>query len=161
MNSVDTKNGANGQPTASGMSLDDVLFTLFRHKWLIVGSVCLGLVGVVAVRMVKPPLYVSKVKLMLHYVTEATKEVSSPREEGQGMRTETVAQDILSTETEIIKSLDVSNVVNVIGAEKILAKFGGGNDPMAAAGIIVGGIEVENPPRTAIITVSFKHRDPD
>src|SRR5213593_816069 len=108
MNSVDNKNTANGQPAASGMSLDDVLFTLFRHKWLIVGSVCLGLVGIVAVRVVKPPLYVSKAKLMVHYVTEATKEVSSPREEGQGTHTETVAQDILSTETEIIKSLDIA-----------------------------------------------------
>src|SRR5438034_11641558 len=125
MNSADQKHSANGQPPASGMSLDDVLFTLFRHKWLILGSVCLGIVGVAAVRVVKPPPYISKAKLMVHYVTEATKEVSSPHEEGQGTRTETVAQDILSSETEIIKSLDVAtNVADVFGPEKILAKLG-------------------------------------
>src|SRR5262249_19146769 len=38
--------------------------------------------------------------------------------------------------------------------------FGGGTNRLAAAGVIGSGIEVENPPRTAILTVSFKHRDP-
>src|SRR5439155_20851140 len=49
----------------------------------------------------------------------------------------------------------------ILGPERILAKFGGGKDLLAAAGVIGVGIEVENPPRTAILTVSFKHRDPN
>jgi len=47
---------------------DDAIYTLFRHKWLIPDFVVLGLVGAVAVRLVRPPLYVSKAKLMVHYV---------------------------------------------------------------------------------------------
>src|SRR6267142_1906977 len=105
MNPADNKNIGNGQPTGSGMSLDDVLYTLFRHKWLIVGSFCLGIVGILAVRVEKPPLYVSKVKLMVHYVLETTKDTPS-NAEGQATRTETVAQDVISTETEVIRSLD-------------------------------------------------------
>src|SRR3989449_5107658 len=110
MNSVDTKNTANGQPAASGMSLDDVLFTLFRHKWLIVGSICLGIVGVVAIRVLRPPLFISYAELMVHYVLETTKDAASANQD-QGTRTDTVAQDILSSESKIIKSLDVATNV--------------------------------------------------
>src|SRR5438445_5161960 len=117
MNPAEQKHSVNGQPAHSGMSLDDVLFTLFRHKWLLISSVCLGIVGIVGVRIMRPPLYVSQAKLMVHYVTEATKEVNSPRgEEGQGTRTETVAQDVLSSETEVIKSLDIAtNLAEILG----------------------------------------------
>src|SRR4051794_23085506 len=123
MTPTEQKNGVNGHAPASGMSIDDVMYTLFRHKWLIVGSMCLGLVGVVAVRIVKPPLFVSKAKLMVHYIQEATKEVvASGHDEGQqGTRIENVAQDILSSESEIIKSSDVAKkVADAFGPEKIL-----------------------------------------
>ena len=53
------------------MSLDDILFTLFRHKWLILCFVLLAIVGAVAVRVVRPPVYVSKAKLMVHYVVDS------------------------------------------------------------------------------------------
>src|SRR5436305_8990872 len=116
MTPTDNKNEVNGHAPASGMSIDDVMYTLFRHKWLILGSMCLGLVGVVAVRLVKPPLFVSKAKLMVHYIQEATKEVASTHEEGQSTRIENVAQDVLSSESEIIKSTDVAkNVANAFG----------------------------------------------
>jgi len=163
MTPAENKNGVNGHAPASGMSIDDVMFTLFRHKWLILGSVCLGLVGVVAVRVVKPPLFVSKSKLMVHYVQEATKEAASTHEEGQqGTVTEKVGQDILSSETEIIKSLDVAkDVADAFGPEKILAKLGGGTNSLAAAGVISSGVEVENPRGTSILIISFKHRDPE
>ena len=32
------------------MGLDDVLYTVFRHKWLILGFLCLGVLGAAAVR---------------------------------------------------------------------------------------------------------------
>src|SRR5207302_6741706 len=42
----------------------------------------------------------------------------------------------------------------------LLAKVGGGNSLMAAAGVIGSGILVE-PPRTSILTISFQHPDKD
>jgi len=49
--------------------LDDVLFTLFRHKWLILAFVCLGVVALGRAFSAAPP-YVSYAKLMVHYVVE-------------------------------------------------------------------------------------------
>ena len=71
------------------------------------------------------------------------------------------APTIINSEIEILTSLDVATqVVATVGAERILAKKGGGSDPMAAAGVVCSGIEVE-PPKGSIITVSFKHPDAD
>src|SRR6266446_344055 len=161
MNSVDNKNSANGQPPASGMSLDDVMFTLFRHKWLILGFVCLGAVGTVAVRFLRPPPYVSYAKLMVHYVVE-TRTPGPDGAEGRIVAPDSGGQAVISSEVEILKSLDVAtNVAASVGPERILAKKGGGNNLMWAAGVVLNGIEVEVPPRTSILTVSFKDRDRD
>jgi uncharacterized protein involved in exopolysaccharide biosynthesis len=68
MNSANPRHAANGQNAPAGFSADDAVYTLFRHKWLILAFVGLGLAGAVAVRFVRPPLYVSKAKRMVHYV---------------------------------------------------------------------------------------------
>jgi uncharacterized protein involved in exopolysaccharide biosynthesis/Mrp family chromosome partitioning ATPase len=52
-----------------------------------------------------------------------------------------------------------ARVADTIGPAKILAKKGGGTDRMAAAGVICSGIEVD-PPKSSILTISFKHPDP-
>src|SRR5262245_11582568 len=155
MNPADQKNGTNGQ-SPTGMGIDDVLFTLFRHKWLILAFVCLGAVATVVVRFVRPPRYVSYAKLMVHYITE-TRAPSPDGPEGRILWPESGNQAALSSEIEILKSLDVAtNVAASVGPEKILAKSGGGHNLMWAAGVILSGIEVEIPQRTSILTVSFK-----
>lgn len=148
-------------PRAAGMNLDDMLFTLFRHKTLILAFVGLGLIGVLAVRLVRPPLYVSKAKLMVHYVLDSRGASAANPAEAQNVRpVDFNAETVIRSQIDILTSLDVAKqVVAKIGAEKILAKKGGGNDPLAAAGVICSGIDVD-PPRGAILTVSFKHPDP-
>ena len=47
------------------MLLDDVLYTLFRHKWLIVGCTCLGLCAAAGVRVLRPAPYTSTAKVMV------------------------------------------------------------------------------------------------
>ena len=54
----------------------------------------------------------------------------------------------------------LQRVADTIGPAKILAKKGGGTNRMAAAGVICSGIEVD-PPKSSILTISFKHPDPD
>jgi len=141
--------------------MDDAVFTVFRHKWLILAFVCLGLVGAVAVCFLRPPPYVSKAKLMVHYVlntrdiTSATPDSAHPQPVDYG------AQSILNAEVEILTSLDVAErVASTIGPAKILAKKGGGTNLMAAAGVVCSGIEVD-PPKSSILTISFKHPDCD
>jgi uncharacterized protein involved in exopolysaccharide biosynthesis/Mrp family chromosome partitioning ATPase len=153
---------AGGQPPSSGLNLDDIYFTLFRHKWLILSFTCLGILGAIAVRVLRPPPYVSKAELMVLYVNDVKPGLMASNQDETFMPTDPGGQAILDTEAKILESLDVAtNVATVFGPEKILAKFGGGSNLMAAAGVVASGIEVEIPPRTSILKVSFKHRDPD
>ena len=76
MNPANPSQAANGHHSPAGFTADDAIFTLFRHKWLILAFVCLGVAGAVAVRFVKPPLYVSKAKLMVNYVLN-TRELTT------------------------------------------------------------------------------------
>jgi uncharacterized protein involved in exopolysaccharide biosynthesis/Mrp family chromosome partitioning ATPase len=152
----------NGQPAASALSLDDIYFTLFRHKWLILAFVCLGFLGVGAVRLLRPPPYVSKAKLMVLYVNDIKPGNTASNQDEQFMPIDPGGEAVLNSEIEIIKSIDVAErVVDQVGAPKILAKLGGGADRNAAISVVASGIDVEVPPRTTILSVSFKHRDPD
>jgi polysaccharide biosynthesis transport protein len=161
MNPANPSQAANGHHAQAGFNLDDAVFTLFRHKWLILGFVCLGVAGAIGARLVRPPLYVSKAKLMVHYVLDS-REATSSNPEGQRVQTlDAGAQNIINDEIEILTSRDVAvRVADIIGPEKILAKFGGGTNRMAAASVICAGIEVD-PPKSSILTISFKHPDAD
>ena len=151
----------NGHPAPPGMGLDDVLFTVFRHKWIVLGFTVLGIIGAVVVRIVRPPVFVSSAKLMVHYVVDSRGAVDPKDPDAQSVhQVGGNADAIISSEIEILTSLDVATqVVAMVGPEKILAKKGGGKDPLAAAGVIGSGIEVAQP-KSSVITVSFKHPDP-
>lgn len=158
MNSGNHSGDGGEPPAASGLGVDDVFWTLFRHKWLILTFVCLGVVAAVVVRFVKPPLYESKAKLNVPYVVD-TKAVNTANPETQIISTGSGGLSVIESEIEILKSLDVcERVADSVGPEKVLAKKGGGSDHMAAAGVIASGIVVD-PPRNATITVTFQHPD--
>jgi len=160
MNPTNHANPPGGHVPPSGLSLDDVYFTLFRHKWLLLGFFCLGIAAAAAVRVLRPPLYVSKAEVMVHYVVDTTR-VTAPKSDDSIMPTDPGGQGILNSEQEILKSLDLAtNVADLVGPAKILARRGGGTNRMAAAGVVCSGIEVEIPPRTTILSISFKHPDP-
>ena len=161
MNPANSAQAANGHHSPAGFSADDAIITLFRHKWLILAFVCLGVAGAVAVRVVKPPLYVSKAKVMVHYVLNTPQVTSTGPDSPRAQSLDDGAQGILTAETEILTSLDVAVcVADTVGPSKILAKRGGGNNRMAAAGVISSGIVVD-PPKSSILTISFKDPDRD
>jgi uncharacterized protein involved in exopolysaccharide biosynthesis/Mrp family chromosome partitioning ATPase len=150
---------AAGGTASSGFNLDDVLFTLFRHKWLILGFFCLAIAAVAGVRLFYAPMYVSKAKLMVHYVTDSRPVNPGDPDRDNVHPLDTGAMGIIAAQIEILTSFDVATqAVYAVGAEKILAKVDGGNDPLAAAVVVAEGTEVD-PPRSAILTISFKHPD--
>jgi uncharacterized protein involved in exopolysaccharide biosynthesis/Mrp family chromosome partitioning ATPase len=156
-NRTNTPNGANGHSPAAGMTQDDVYFTLFRHKWLILGFCCLGVVGALTVRVIRPPMYMSQFKLMIPFVV--SRAVSEPGHEDQVRQTDTGAQSTLNMEVDILTSSDVAmRAAAAVGPEKILAMKGGGNDLQSAARFVGGGLTVD-PPKTAVLTVTFRHPD--
>ena len=158
MNSVNRPDDGNENVTAGAFSADDVLYTIFRHWRLIVIFALMGVGGAVAVRFVRPPMYESQAKLAVRFVQDVLgTDTNDPEKQIQS--TSFSVQSIMDTEVENIKSFDTACAVATnFGAAKILAYRGGGDDAMMAAGIIASGITVE-PPRTATITITFRHPD--
>ena len=69
---------------------------------------------------------------------------------------------IISSEAEIIQSFDLAQrVATNVGAEKILAKLGGGKDLNPAASYIKKHIAIELLKHSSVIHVIFQHPDPE
>jgi uncharacterized protein involved in exopolysaccharide biosynthesis/Mrp family chromosome partitioning ATPase len=155
MNSDHQDNELNENPP--GISIDDMCFTLFRHKWLILGFVCLGLCAAAFVRIARPPKYASRAELMVKFVVD--KQVASPISgDGPKLLTEN-SGNIMTTEMEMLRSLDVATNAAALLSPQIMVTMGLGTNRMAATGVIQSGIEAENPRGTSILAVMFKHRE--
>jgi uncharacterized protein involved in exopolysaccharide biosynthesis/Mrp family chromosome partitioning ATPase len=145
---------------SGGMSLGDIYFILFRHKWKIMVFSTVGVLAALALLILKPPLYESKTELDILYVIQGKSfnpagegaSTVSPSEAGYG---------IILTEVKILQSWDVAmDAVQTIGAEKILARAGGGADTNMAAGLIAKNLIVESSPGISVIDVTLQHADP-
>ena len=141
--------------------MGDIYFTLFRHKWKILLFSTSGFLAVLALLIFKPPLYESKAKLDILYVVQG-KSFNPPGENENTVSPSERGYGIIQTELEILQSLDVvMEAVQTIGAEKILAKAGGGNSTNDAAGLIAKNLTAESSPGSSVIQVSLQHPDPE
>ncbi|EEF62365.1 GumC family protein [Pedosphaera parvula] len=148
------------EPSA-GMGLGDVYFVLFRHKWKIIILAAAGLIAAAAFHLSQPPLYVSEAKLFIPYVLE-TRSASAIGGDSQIKPTDAGGHSIIDAEVEILGSLDlVEKVVDNVGAERILAKMGGGKDRAVAAAIVRGNLMVEAAAKASVIHIMFQHPDPE
>jgi polysaccharide biosynthesis transport protein len=146
---------------SSGLSLDFIYFVLFRHKWLIIIFAAVGVLGTIAAFAIKPARYRSEAKLYIRYVAQA-KALTPPGTDAPTRSPEEQGGSILKTEAQIVKSLDVAQqVVEAIGAEKILAKLGGGTNHDQAAGRVLGFMDVIPSPDGSLLAVTYEHPDPE
>ncbi len=144
---------------ALGMKLSDIYYVIFRQKWLIAVFLALALIASLVVFLGQKTAYWSEAKLLVRYVTESTS-----MEAAVGTTTKSPdsgGETIINSELEILNSLDLcEEVAKLVGAERVLAKAGGGSNTTAAARIIYNGLKPENPRRSNIIKVRFSHPDP-
>jgi uncharacterized protein involved in exopolysaccharide biosynthesis len=99
--------------------------------------------------------------LLVRYVVES-RSVEGPGPDGQQRTAPSISENIVESESEIIKSLDLCRqVAEMIGPRKVLASSGGGSNVTAAAEMIYGGLSVEVPRRSNVIRVSMTHPDPE
>jgi uncharacterized protein involved in exopolysaccharide biosynthesis/Mrp family chromosome partitioning ATPase len=142
------------------MSLGDIYFTLFRHKWKILFFSTAGILAALALLILKPPLYESKTELDILYVVQG-KSFNPAGEDANTVSPSGAGYGIILTEVKILQSLDVvRDAVQAVGAEKILAMTGGGNNPDAAAGLVAKNLIVESSPGSSVIDVTLQHADP-
>jgi Uncharacterized protein involved in exopolysaccharide biosynthesis len=156
MNSDHQDNALNQNPPP-GIGTDDICFTLFRHKWLILGFICLGFVAAAGIRIARPPKYASRAELMVKFVID--RQAAGPMTPDGRIISAESSQNVMSTEIEMIKSLDVAKGAAALLSPEVMTRMGVGTNRMWAAGVIEGGTEVENPRSTSILAVMYKHRD--
>jgi uncharacterized protein involved in exopolysaccharide biosynthesis len=141
------------------ISLGDVYFVLFRHKWKILICSATGFLAAVALYLFFPQAYQSETKLYIRYVEEG-KPLSSPGNDENAMSPDERGDSIMQTEVEILESADVmSAVVQNIGADKILATAGGGSDTNKAARLIEKNLTIEAAPVASVIEITFRYPD--
>lgn len=149
------------EQSGGSISLDRIYFVLFRRKWIILGFLALAAAGAATLLfVVKPPQFYSEAKIFIRYVAES--RTPTPQGVEVPVRVLNEADDsIINTEIDILRSLDVAQeVVRTVGAERILAAVGGGNDPGSAANMVQRNLVVEPISRRSVLPILFRHPDP-
>lgn len=150
------------QPPPASLTLEDVYYVLFRHKWLLLGLTGLGALAAVGVFLSIPTTYVSNAKLAIRYVLDTKSLPANSKDTGEVQVPNAGGDNLINSEMEILRSFDLAQqVADNLGASNILAKLGGGTNRLAAAAVIARGVKVEAVPRSMIIDVSFESKDPE
>jgi uncharacterized protein involved in exopolysaccharide biosynthesis/Mrp family chromosome partitioning ATPase len=139
---------------ASGVTLNDILFMLFRKKWIIVSFSILGLAAAIIARYSIPPSYESQAKLLVRYVVERSAIDSI---DGQP---KSVGDTFINSEVEILTSRDLAtDVATSLVAERSVEREStvSKNDEIND---IQTGLSVMPLKNSNIIMVAYKHGDP-
>jgi polysaccharide biosynthesis transport protein len=149
-------------PPAPGLNLADIYYVLFRHKWKI--SICslAGIITAIWLYRADVPPFQSEAKLLVRYIISENKTTGPSANGTAKFVPDERGTTIMTTEAEILNSVDLAQaVVDSIGAERLLAKAGGGKDPRAAIEMMRNGLKVYVPQSSNVLHITFRHPDPD
>jgi polysaccharide biosynthesis transport protein len=151
---------------AGGMSIGDVYFILFRHKWKILFFALAGIAAaMVLLFVVKPPQYQSEALFSIRYIVEG-KSLNPPGDESNTRPLDEQRANIINTEIAILNSLDLAKqVVQVMTPETILPKSAANkgttnNQADRAAFLVRNGLTVEPLADSSVIRITFQYPDP-
>jgi len=148
-------------PHAPGLTLGDIYYALFRHKWKILFCSAVGILAAAGIYKYLPPPFASQAKLFVRYVITEGQKLGPGGDDGRAKSPDQRGETIMNSELEIITSLDLAKLVaQTVGPEKILAKTGGGADVNSAAAVVRGGLVVDVPSKSSVIEITFQHPDP-
>jgi len=104
--------------TKKGLGIEDIIYVLFRHKWMILALSVLGFAAAGVVYLKRQPIYQSEAKLLVRYVLQRG---SLEPYEAQKSPSEKPSDPVINTEIEILTSADLAmDVANSVGPEKFL-----------------------------------------
>jgi uncharacterized protein involved in exopolysaccharide biosynthesis/Mrp family chromosome partitioning ATPase len=147
------------QASAEAFGVQDVLFVVFKHKWMIVLLSLLGLGAAAAVYLTRTPIYQSEAKLLVRYVLERASEDTFQ----DSSRPNIIAGDsVINTEIEILTSKDLAlEVAGKIGADVVVPDFLGKVTLSHAAGSIIDDMQVGLGQSGNVLRVVYGSPDPE
>ena len=147
-------------PAPAGLDAQGYFLIFFRHKWKILLLTLAGLGAAAAVYVLLPPVYESSAKLLVRYVLERSAIDSVDSKDGAGGNRNN--DSIINSEVEILTSWDLAaEVAESIGIERLVAKSSGTSVKAEAARAITTALTVTAPKGSSVITVAYRHRDPE
>jgi uncharacterized protein involved in exopolysaccharide biosynthesis/Mrp family chromosome partitioning ATPase len=148
-------------PEPPGITLGDILYVVFRHKWKIVLISTAGFLLALALPFFRTIEFQSEAKLYIRYVLETKSPTEGQTTDGRIRSPDERGDSIMSTELEILTSLDLAQaVVDAIGPDKILVRNGRENDRYRAADLIRKNLSAEVAKNSSVIRITFHHSDP-
>jgi polysaccharide biosynthesis transport protein len=153
------------EPTSQGFGLtpEDIISILFKHKWKLLFFILVGLSGAGVVHTFKKPSYQSTARLLIRYVMDKR----SPTQ-GAGVNNDEVIRSpdtygntVVNSELEILTSEDLARLTaRGVGPDRILRDSKAVASEPAAAGYLRDHLKVEVGRNSAVMTVTFSHPDP-
>ncbi|WP_193210586.1 GumC family protein [Luteolibacter marinus] len=141
------------------IGVQDVLFVLFKHKWLILICSALGFAAAAAVFVTRKPLYQSNGKILVNYVLQRGGVDARENEIETGGRS---GDQVINTELEILRSGDLAeDVAKAVGLDRLVPKGRGPANLADAASVVLGGLEVAPVSRGSnVVLITYRNPDP-
>jgi succinoglycan biosynthesis transport protein ExoP len=151
------------QLAPQGLTRNDILFALFRHKKMIVICALGGFAAAAGLTFFYPPLYESRAKLLVRYVLDRSAVDSiDGSTNSNSTASATVTDSIIGSEVEILTSWDLAaQVAQAVGPNRLLRHPSVPPSNEAAARTIALGLEVAASRGSNIIVVTYRNRDPE
>ena len=145
------------QNQPAGLNLADIYYIFFRHKWKIILFSAGGFLAAAVFYLTQPVSYRSEAALYIRYILES--RAPNPIAGDPQTRTlETGGANIINSEIEIIKSLDLATqVAEMIGPEKILGKGRTQTNKYEAANMVRKGLTVGVANKSDILVIAFQN----
>jgi len=140
------------------ITLGDIYYIVFRHKWKIAALGALGVIGALLLPLVWPQSYQSEANLLIKYVADTSAPAGPSSDGSRTVYVDANGRNIINTEMHILSSLDLAQeVATNVSPEKILGKEG---TAVTAAAVIHGNMLVDNPDGSDVIRIRYSHKDP-
>jgi Mrp family chromosome partitioning ATPase/uncharacterized protein involved in exopolysaccharide biosynthesis len=147
-------------PPPASISLRDIYYVLFRHKWLILILVTLGVASSLAVKYLWHFPSTSRAELFVRYIQDVTDPSAMDGSATRLKAPDDRGANILNTELEVLRSADLAwEVATNLGPGKVLGNVAESNMDSAAA-FIEGNLQAEVPKNSDMIVLSLTGPDP-
>lgn len=131
------------KPTGSGLGIKDILFALYRRKWMVLFFSLLGFGAALALYLRQPPVYQSQAKLLVKYVIAHSNVDAWKSQAEAGGRS---GDYITDAEIAILTSWDLArSIVDAVGVEHFVDADDTGEAPAEAEGGEDAGGAQDNP----------------